>query len=143
MPFASIIPAADGSGECAICMEPLDAMAAVGGFAKMRRIGLPCKHKFHAACLKKWAAKHTTCPYCREEVTADALKGMGISLAQSTGALPEPRAKDGHLEDATAEHSARANTRLFAARMTRSFRLVRLSLRRPTHSRVSPAVLAS
>ena len=34
---------------------------------------LPCDHRFHTACLKRWAARHTTCPCCRKEVTQEAL----------------------------------------------------------------------
>ena len=38
---------------------------------------LPCGHAFHLACYKKWAAKHTNCPICRQEVTVQALRAQG------------------------------------------------------------------
>ena len=82
------------TGECAICMEALDASATVGGFARASRVELPCGHRFHAACLKRWAAKHTTCPCCRTEVTeAAALESWGVAVASVPAARDAPRAK--------------------------------------------------
>jgi len=93
--------------ECSICMEPLDATKSVGGFAKLaaavtpllRRGGavhpggpaagalltLPCGHRFHDACLRRWAARHTTCPYCRAEVTEANVNEMTPALLTTRG----------------------------------------------------------
>lgn len=86
------------AGECAICMEDLDGMQVVGGFAKLRVSVLPCGHAYHLSCYKQWAQKHTTCPVCRSEVTLEALRaaaGPGASSAppaKMPALAPEPAA---------------------------------------------------
>ncbi|KAI9118446.1 hypothetical protein K1719_010778 [Acacia pycnantha] len=49
--------------ECAICKENLAPND------KMQE--LPCKHKFHPACLKPWLDEHNSCPICRYELQTD------------------------------------------------------------------------
>lgn len=85
--------------DCPICLEPLDCSATPGGFAKVSAQPLPCGHTFHTACVVPWFAKHTTCPNCREEVTADAVAAMPTpppaEAAPATDPAPEtvePRA---------------------------------------------------
>jgi hypothetical protein len=54
----------DGKGEflkegamCSICLE---------GFCDMDNKAMTkCKHLYHSRCIKRWARKHTRCPYCR------------------------------------------------------------------------------
>jgi len=87
-------PARDGSGaarasesrDCSVCMEPLDVLHLPGGFAHMTAptISLPCGHEYHAACVKGWLARHTTCPCCREEVTDESIAAMAAGRPQAT-----------------------------------------------------------
>lgn len=46
--------------ECAVCLSNLDKQ-------EMARILPNCKHTFHADCIDKWLASHSTCPICRTE----------------------------------------------------------------------------
>ncbi|KDO31631.1 hypothetical protein SPRG_03551 [Saprolegnia parasitica CBS 223.65] len=48
--------------ECSVCLTSFrdDANA----------VQLPCSHVFHAPCVEQWLAKSTTCPVCRQPVTA-------------------------------------------------------------------------
>ena len=46
--------------ECAVCMEIMDALSLCT---------LPCTHRFHVECLKKWRSfGNPTCPLCRDEL---------------------------------------------------------------------------
>eukprot|EP00267_Zea_mays_P046417 XP_020398793.1 RING-H2 finger protein ATL14 [Zea mays] len=52
-------PAGD---DCSICLDP---------YADRDRVGLlPCRHRFHAVCIRKWIVDgvSSTCPTCREVV---------------------------------------------------------------------------
>lgn len=50
---------------CAICIDEIDANECVI---------LACRHAFHCACAKLWAAKADTCPCCSASGMRDALK---------------------------------------------------------------------
>jgi len=63
--IASTIAPGPADGECAVCMEPLDALGSVGGFAKLRVAQLPCAHRFHLPCYSKWAARRRRRPSAR------------------------------------------------------------------------------
>lgn len=49
---------------CIMCTEPL--------LPPLEQ--LPCRHSFHAACLKKWLTQTKTCPICKPEDVEDILK---------------------------------------------------------------------
>lgn len=53
---------ADGA-DCAVCKEDLILEEEVAN--------LPCKHKYHFECVKKWLEAHDTCPICRHPVTPE------------------------------------------------------------------------
>ena len=47
--------------ECTICLEKY--------IKKEKIIELPCKHNFHAKCIKEWFEKdNKSCPNCRENI---------------------------------------------------------------------------
>ena len=48
---------------CAICLEEFSAQE------KLAR--LPCKHFFHAKCIKDWLVLNATCPNCRAPIAND------------------------------------------------------------------------
>ncbi|KAF7027002.1 hypothetical protein CFC21_039072 [Triticum aestivum] len=71
--------AADGVGlvECAVCLAELEN----GEEARF----LPrCGHGFHAGCVNRWLASHTTCPLCRVTV------GKPDALTSTTSLAPVP-----------------------------------------------------
>merc|ERR1719504_616261 len=122
------------TGECAICMEALDASATVGGFARAARVELPCGHRFHAACLKRWAAKHTTCPCCRTEVTeAAALESWGVAVASDRGAHRSQCRGDGGLPQTLRIGSPRGPRLAPAAQPAATRRAARAPFRNPKH----------
>ncbi|KAB2613868.1 E3 ubiquitin-protein ligase SDIR1-like [Pyrus ussuriensis x Pyrus communis] len=43
---------------CRICLEGLNCEEAD------EEVTLPCKHKFHSACIQTWLAKRDICPLC-------------------------------------------------------------------------------
>ncbi|CAL9248870.1 unnamed protein product, partial [Arabidopsis halleri] len=58
-------------GECVICLEEWSK-----GDMETE---LPCKHKYHLKCVKKWLEIHSTCPQCRYELMP--LEGeVGVSV---------------------------------------------------------------
>lgn len=77
---------------CPICMEdfpPTPALAADG-----RAVTLPCRHRFHVACLDSWFGSQgkSTCPMCR--ATAFGASPAPRNGAQGGGAAasgPHPR----------------------------------------------------
>lgn len=56
MPRVTIVE----KGACVICLEEW----LKGDMATE----LPCKHKYHFECVKKWLGIHATCPLCRYEM---------------------------------------------------------------------------
>ncbi|KAL2542958.1 RING/U-box superfamily protein [Abeliophyllum distichum] len=49
--------------ECVICLEEWE----VGQMATE----MPCKHRFHGNCIKKWLETHGSCPVCRYKMPVD------------------------------------------------------------------------
>lgn len=45
-------------GECSICLDN-------NGHCEYM---LPCKHKFHSQCIRKWLENNNTCPVCRSPI---------------------------------------------------------------------------
>ena len=62
---------------CPICLEDFPATAALAPAA--RALTLPCRHRFHVACLDEWFGTHgrSTCPLCRATAFGDAPPGGG------------------------------------------------------------------
>ena len=54
-PPPPVVVAAPLPEACAICMEDLLEEVAI----------IPCRHRFHAACLIRWARRQRACPMCR------------------------------------------------------------------------------
>lgn len=54
--------------DCVICLEETNDY-----------VQLPCHHKFHLDCIKKWLIRdNKTCPTCRAEITQKAMRMIGI-----------------------------------------------------------------
>ncbi|PRQ36137.1 putative aminoacyltransferase, E1 ubiquitin-activating enzyme [Rosa chinensis] len=62
MPTVTV--ASEEGNECSICLDGLK----VGDEAKE----MPCKHRFHRACIKKWMGMSTLCPLCRFSLPAES-----------------------------------------------------------------------
>jgi hypothetical protein len=62
---------------CCICLETLSA--------QQRLVVLPCAHRLHAACAKRWllATSAPSCPTCRQNIPAPS------SAAVSSSSLPQ------------------------------------------------------
>ncbi|CAN1765420.1 E3 ubiquitin-protein ligase SIRP1 [Linum perenne] len=57
----------DDNLQCAVCLEDFE----LGSEAKE----MPCKHKFHEACIHPWLDLHSSCPVCRFQMpTTDESK---------------------------------------------------------------------
>ncbi|GAB4856148.1 hypothetical protein Ancab_024789 [Ancistrocladus abbreviatus] len=52
--------------QCSVCLDDFD----LGAEAKE----MPCKHKFHSACILPWLEMHSSCPVCRYQLPADESK---------------------------------------------------------------------
>ncbi|KAG6468202.1 hypothetical protein ZIOFF_072774 [Zingiber officinale] len=48
---------AEEPDSCSICLEDFGMMTPV--------LAMPCSHRFHAPCLKKWLERSYSCPLCR------------------------------------------------------------------------------
>lgn len=49
------------SNKCSICLDKI---------RKLDMRTLPCKHRFHAACINAWLRRNNSCPQCRQPVNA-------------------------------------------------------------------------
>ncbi|KAF0911804.1 hypothetical protein E2562_012293 [Oryza meyeriana var. granulata] len=49
--------------ECAICLDDGESRESRG-----RRKEMPCGHRFHGECVKRWLGIHGSCPLCRREM---------------------------------------------------------------------------
>lgn len=63
MPRVEIREGDDEDGECVICLEEWR----VGDMSRE----MPCKHRFHGECVKKWLGIHGSCPICRFKMPVD------------------------------------------------------------------------
>ena len=52
--------ARDGDTACVVCMCDYEDGEDI--------MQLPCKHCFHAACIKPWLSRNATCPLCKQAV---------------------------------------------------------------------------
>lgn len=52
--------------QCSVCLDDFE----MGSEAKE----MPCKHKFHSACILPWLDLHSSCPVCRFQLPADDSK---------------------------------------------------------------------
>ncbi|XP_047079543.1 E3 ubiquitin-protein ligase EL5-like [Lolium rigidum] len=72
--------AAENRVECAVCLSELQD-------GEVARFLPPCGHGFHARCVDKWLASHSTCPLCRVTV---AKPGASLQALTTTGLPPVP-----------------------------------------------------
>lgn len=50
-------------GDCTVCLSPFSPEEAV--------VALPCRHRFHSACISKWLTEcRKTCPLCGEAISS-------------------------------------------------------------------------
>ncbi|XP_065861377.1 E3 ubiquitin-protein ligase MPSR1-like [Euphorbia lathyris] len=63
MPSVEITQIGDQDSECTICLEEWEP----GRLVKE----MPCKHRFHGACIDKWLGIHGSCPVCRYKMPVD------------------------------------------------------------------------
>jgi E3 ubiquitin-protein ligase EL5 len=71
--------AAEDRVECAVCLSELKD-------GEVARFLPPCGHGFHARCVDKWLASHSTCPLCRVTV---AKPGASLQAPTLTGLMPQ------------------------------------------------------
>nr|XP_061808157.1 E3 ubiquitin-protein ligase RNF139-like [Nerophis lumbriciformis] len=69
---------------CAICYQD---------FASSARV-TPCRHYFHALCLRKWLYIQDTCPMCHQRVHVDERANDGDALSNNNAPAPPPPADD-------------------------------------------------
>ncbi|KAK1260767.1 E3 ubiquitin-protein ligase RING1-like [Acorus gramineus] len=53
--------------ECPVCLEGLAEEEAPAR-------AMPCKHRFHGECIRKWLEMHGSCPVCRFQMPAEEEK---------------------------------------------------------------------
>lgn len=58
------------SQACCICVSDLLDTSTGEKCVKVKT--LPCKHTFHASCIKQWLTSHKTCPVCKADVARQA-----------------------------------------------------------------------
>ncbi|XP_022882451.1 E3 ubiquitin-protein ligase ATL42-like [Olea europaea var. sylvestris] len=58
--------------ECAVCLSKFEDI-------EILRLLPKCKHAFHIDCVDQWLEKHSTCPLCRQKVSADDLSEFTYS----------------------------------------------------------------
>ncbi|CAI9759001.1 unnamed protein product [Fraxinus pennsylvanica] len=58
--------------ECAVCLSKFEDI-------EILRLLPKCKHAFHIDCVDQWLEKHSTCPLCRQKVSADDLSQLTYS----------------------------------------------------------------
>jgi len=78
---------------CPICLEDFPATAALAPAA--RALTLPCRHRFHVACLDEWFGTHgrSTCPLCRAAAFGDAPPGGGAGSRAASASQSTPAKK--------------------------------------------------
>lgn len=63
--------------DCIICFQPLESGDRVGD--------LPCKHLFHADCLKTWLKRRNACPLCNaNQIASPRFNAMDQAANEST-----------------------------------------------------------
>ena len=60
--------AGNGTEECAICLEPLNAKE---NDPLQKVYKTKCNHSYHVLCLHKWCLKNKECPLCKGNITKD------------------------------------------------------------------------
>lgn len=84
---------AEDLAPCAICKDAL----VEDGETEAVALRLPCKHVFHETCATMWLRQSSTCPVCRMNVAATAVKtasvvGSGADAEPATTAAAAPAA---------------------------------------------------
>ncbi|GAB2268304.1 hypothetical protein Dimus_003275, partial [Dionaea muscipula] len=57
--------------ECAVCLSRFEDI-------EILRLLPKCKHAFHIDCIDEWLDRHSTCPLCRQAVSADDLQEAAL-----------------------------------------------------------------
>ena len=58
--FPQWVPRSEAAVSCSVCLETSDG-------AESFRC-LPCRHRFHTACIDPWLAQNKLCPLCKTDV---------------------------------------------------------------------------
>ncbi|KAL3825180.1 hypothetical protein ACJIZ3_021209 [Penstemon smallii] len=69
--FSSLKGSREGL-ECSVCIAKFEDI-------EILRLLPKCKHAFHIDCIDQWLEKHSTCPLCRQKVSADDLSQLPYS----------------------------------------------------------------
>merc|ERR1712196_264281 len=81
----------DASDPCPICYEPFVSTAVT--------TKLPCGHRYHNQCIKKWLGKKNSCPTCRSSLRRDDL--WPLYLSSQLHLLDEAERRFGHVSRGT------------------------------------------
>ena len=61
------------NSHCSICLSDIEK--------RDKKNMLPCKHTYHASCIKEWRDTHITCPVCRVEMPLTCCEKCNVCLA--------------------------------------------------------------
>ena len=86
-----------GAETCAICCDCFNPGDEV--------VSLPCSHRDHAACIKPWLRRATSCPTCRANVTRNS---VGLPDESSTSVVESPMLRHATISTPTTREISRA-----------------------------------
>ncbi|KAI4304859.1 hypothetical protein MLD38_040321 [Melastoma candidum] len=85
--------------QCSVCLDDLE----IGAEARE----MPCKHKFHEACILPWLELHSSCPVCRFQLPAEEVKNND----SERNGEEEPESEVGNIGNDSAGDEADENPR--------------------------------